>query len=403
LDNNFIGCYIETKEVSMKQFIPEGFLFSSANAGIKYENRDDLALIYCGEGAKVCGVFTKNKVKAAPVKYSQKILESGFSKIKALLINSGNANACTGAKGLKDCYEISEKLSEFTHCNSKNILIASTGVIGVELPVKKITDKFPELTKSLSVNNLENVAKAIMTTDTFPKIFSVRNDFTICGIAKGAGMINPNMATMLAFILTDADIEYEVMQKILRKINGKTFNSICVDGDTSTNDTVLLLSSGLKKNVNIEKFSDGLYEVMLNLAKMIVRDGEGATKLIKITVKGGVSSEQCKKICDALSKSLLVKTAFFGADPNWGRIICANGYSDTDIIPEKIDIFFGNYPVVERGMEAPEFSEKEISNYLADNNEINVTINLNSGNFSHECYTCDLTYEYVKINSEYRT
>ena len=387
----------------MKTYIPEGFTFSSVSAGIKYKDRDDLALIFSETGASVCGVFTKNRVKAAPVVYSKEMLEKNRNKFNAILINSGNANACTGDKGLKDCFTLSEKLSQNLNVESRNILLASTGVIGVTLPVGKISDKFPELIRSLKKESVHKVASAIMTTDTFPKIFSIKDDFTICGIAKGAGMINPDMATMLCFILTDADIEKDKLKSMLSDITEKTFNSICVDGDTSTNDSVFLMSSSVIKDVDYDKFYNNLYNVMLALAKMIVKDGEGATKLIKITVAGGTSLLQCKNICKALSKSLLVKTAFFGNDPNWGRIICAVGYSDKNVIPEKIDIFYDKYQIVKNGMEDKSFSEKEIVRYLEKNNEINLKIDLKLGDFSYDYYTCDLSYEYVKINAEYRT
>ena len=384
--------------------IPEGFFFAAAAAEIKYSKRDDIALIYCPEGADVSAVFTKNSVKAAPVIYSSEILKKN-EKVKAIFINSGNANACTGNEGIKHCYLLSEELKKLLASNG-NILITSTGVIGVKLPVDKIISKLPELIENLSRESISKVAKAIMTTDTFPKIYSFYSssgDFSICGIAKGAGMINPNMATMLAFILTDAFVDKAEMDAILSEINEKTFNSICVDGDTSTNDSVLLMSSSIKKDIDMLEFKAGLEKVMKNLAKMIVKDGEGATKFIKFHIKGGRDRFQCKKIGEALSKSLLVKTAFFGGDPNWGRIICTIGYADGEISPENIDIYFGDYIVVKDGMEAKEFKEQEIAEYLTNNDELSVTINLNLGNSSWVYYTCDLSYEYVKINAEYRT
>ncbi len=392
------------KGEDMQIDIPKGFLFSSTEANIKYSNRDDLALILCKDGAKAAGIFTTNSVKAAPVLYSKNILEQNNLSVKAILVNSGNANACTGEKGIEACNVISEKLAELLGIKKGEVLLASTGVIGVQLDIKKIIDNLDTLIGSLSNDKISNVASAIMTTDTFPKMYSVReNDFTICGIAKGAGMINPNMATMLGFILTDADIESSALSSILREINEKTFNAICVDNDTSTNDTVFLLSSGKNKNIDFDKLYEKLYEVMLNLAKMIVKDGEGATKLLKVTVKGGLSEIQCKNICKGIANSLLVKTAFFGADPNWGRIICAVGYSDESVKQEKIDIFFDNYQIVKNGLESETFSEKEVSDYIMKNDEINIIVDLNLGEHSFEYYTCDISYDYVKINAEYRT
>ncbi len=390
----------------MKIHVPEGFQFGVVSAGIKEKGKHDLSIIYCDSGANVAGVFTTNTVKAAPVIYSSEILEKNYNDIKAVLINSGNANACTGDRGLRDCHTISEELSKTLNIDKDKILLSSTGVIGVPLPVDSIVSSFPKLVENMSVNNIEKVASAIMTTDTYPKIYSVKEDdknFTVCGIAKGAGMINPNMATMLAFILTDAYIEQNMLKNMLKEITEKTFNIISVDGDTSTNDTVFVMSSGKKKGIDTGKFFDNLYNTMLKLAKMIVKDGEGATKLIKITVKGGKSVEQCKRICKGIAGSPLVKTAFFGCDPNWGRIICAVGYSDDNVIQKKIDIFFDNHKIVAKGVEADEFSERDAAKYLSENDEINLIVNLNIGDSFYEYYTCDLTYDYIKINAEYRT
>ncbi len=383
--------------------IPEGFKFSAVSAEIKYKNRNDLALISFLEGANVAAVFTKNKVKAAPVIYCQNLLsEKNF--FKSIVINSGNANACTGKQGVKNCQIICKNIADKLNINNNEVLISSTGVIGVQLPVEKFIKKTDLLINRLNRNNIEDMAKAIMTTDKFHKIFSIKNNnYTICGIAKGAGMINPDMATMLAFILTDANIEINTMKSILNKTVNKTFNSITVDGDMSTNDSVFFISTGIKKEIDINSFENDFYKVCLNLSKMIVMDGEGATKLVKIVVKNGKSNLECKKISESIANSLLVKTALFGGDPNWGRIIAAIGYSDVNIEPEKIDIYFGKYKVMEKGLEAKDFLEDKCANYLQNNKEIEIIVDLNIGDKSWIYFTCDISYEYVKINAEYRT
>ncbi len=384
-------------------YIPEGFLFSSANAKIKYENRNDVGLIYCPNGVKVSAVFTKNKIKAAPVLYSQNLLKNK-SNFKAIIINSGNANACTGEQGVENCKIICSNIAKKLKIHEHDVLISSTGVIGVPLPVKNFLNISEPLIKNLTKEEFINVAKAIMTTDTIHKIYSVKKDnFTIFGFAKGAGMINPDMATMLAFILTDADIDKNLMDDILKRVVDKTFNSITVDGDMSTNDSVFLMSNRLKKNINIDEFEKSLYEVALNLAQMIVRDGEGATKFVKILVRNGTSEKQCKNIAKSVANSLLVKTAIFGGDPNWGRIIAAVGYSGENFISEKLDIYFGDYKIVENGAESENFSEKRCAQYLKKNKDINIIIDLNEDDKNWEYYTCDITYDYVKINAEYRT
>ncbi len=376
------------------------FKFASAEAGIKYKNRDDVAIVYSEKPFYVKAVFTKNRFRAAPVEFCADRLEK-FSKFNAIIVNSGNANACTGQQGLKDCLEIEQAVKE--HFNIENgVLIASTGVIGVNLPVNKIVQKLPNLKKNLDEKNYEKFAKAIMTTDTVHKVVHYSKNFNMLGIAKGAGMIHPNMATMLAFIFTDAKVNLKKIDKIFKKVIDKTFNSISVDGDTSTNDSVFL--SVLPENpVDTEELENALFYVCNTLAQKIVKDGEGATKFIEINVINGKTERDCRKIAETVSKSPLVKTAFFGNDPNWGRIICAIGYSGADFIPEKVELKIGEYKVFENGKEFPEFSEEKIFNYLKNNSEITLTINLNSGNFSWKYYTCDLTYDYVKINAEYRT
>ena len=372
------------------------FKFSSVEAQIKYKNRDDLAVAYSEKPFCVKAVFTQNKFKAAPVKFCIDRLNK-FDKFNAIIVNSGNANACTGDEGLNDCFEIEKSLKKIFKIDN-GVLIASTGVIGVRLPVDKILKSLPELKNNLLENNYENFAKAIMTTDTFPKIVKFEKDFFITGIAKGAGMIHPNMATMLAFIFTDAKIDNVDLKKII----DKTFNSISVDGDTSTNDSVFLCSSE-EKDVNYNELEKRLFYVCNELAKMIVSDGEGSTKFIEIDVINGKDEERCKKIAETIAKSPLVKTAFFGNDPNWGRIICAIGYSGVDFNENKITLKIGDYIVFKNCKESKNFSEENVYNYLKNNKNVKIEINLNEGNCSWRYYTCDLTYDYVKINAEYRT
>lgn len=377
------------------------FSFASVNAEIKYKDRDDLAIVYSEKPFFVKAVFTKNKFRAAPVNFCIDRLKKN-KKFNAIIVNSGNANACTGKQGYLDCELIERKLKEEFQIEN-GILIASTGVIGVRLPLEKICKKISILKKNLSSENYEDFAKAIMTTDTVPKIVEYKNGkFRIFGIAKGAGMIHPNMATMLAFIFTNANIELKKIDKAFKDVIDRTFNSISVDGDTSTNDSVFL-SILPEEDVEFNEFINGLRYVCENLAKKIVEDGEGSTKFIEINVINGNNKEKCKQIAETIAKSPLVKTAFFGNDPNWGRIICAVGYSNVNFNPENIILTIGQHKVFENGMESPEFSEEKVYEYLKNNRNVSLTVNLNEGKASWKYYTCDFSYEYVKINAEYRT
>ncbi len=377
------------------------FKFASISAEIKYKNRDDLAIVYSEKPFFVKAVFTKNKFRAAPVNFCIDRLKK-IEKFNAIIVNSGNANACTGEQGYMDCELIEKKIKEEFQIEN-GILIASTGVIGVKLPVEKICKKISSLKSALSPEGYENFAKAIMTTDTFPKVVEYKNNkFKMLGIAKGAGMIHPDMATMLAFIFTNANVNLDMADNIFRDIIDKTFNSISVDGDTSTNDSVFL-SILPEKDVDFDEFKNGLEYVCENLAKKIVKDGEGATKFIEINVINGESENKCRQIAEAIAKSPLVKTAFFGNDPNWGRIICAIGYSGVDFNPEDIILTIGKYKVFENGMESPDFSEEKVYEYLKNNKDVSLTVNLNEGNAKWKYYTCDFSYDYVKINAEYRT
>lgn len=389
---------------------PKGFYYSTVKAGIKYRDRYDLALIYSKKPAQAAGVFTTNQIKAAPVKVCMKRIKSGFAQ--AIILNSGNANACTGKKGIEDTIEITEKLAQKLNINKELILPLSTGVIGMPMPMERILPALNELASNLGNAEPLQVAQAIMTTDTFPKISSKQINtangvITILGICKGAGMISPNMATMLSVILTDARIDAELLREALKIAVSDSFNSITVDGDMSTNDTVLLLANGESGTDKIERksplwrlFKDALNEACLELAKLIVKDGEGATKFITINVRGAKTSADAKRVAKAVANSPLVKTAFYGEDPNWGRIIAAVGYSGVPVKEEKIEIYINGICLFEKGL--PTMREEELKDSLKQK-EIEILINLNLGKSKAKLFTTDLSEEYVRVNSAYRT
>lgn len=387
---------------------PKGFLYSVAKAQIKYSDRYDLALIYSKKPAQIAGVFTTNQIKAAPVKICMKRIRSGLAQ--AIVLNSGNANACTGQKGIEDALKIINYLAEKLNINKQYIFPLSTGVIGVPLPVDRILNALDELIKNLGNAQPLQVAEAIMTTDTFPKLtfrqIRTVSPITILGICKGAGMISPNMATMLCTILTDAKISSDLMNEALRDAVAQSFNSITVDGDMSTNDTVLILANG-ESNMEIERkttlwkeFKGSLNDLCLELSQMIVRDGEGATKFITVIVKGAKTTQDAKRVARAVANSLLVKTAFYGNDPNWGRIIAAVGYSGVPVKEEKTEIYINGICLFQNGL--PTLKEEELKKSLLQK-EIEVLINLNLGKGQAKIFTTDLSEKYVKINSEYRT
>lgn len=387
--------------------LPQGFQVLSFAAGIKYEKRNDMGLILSEEPCSYAGLFTSNKVYAAPVRLCRERLGE---KIQAVLVNSGNANACTGEKGYEDALLLTETIEKKYQLKAKALSL-STGVIGVPLPVIKMIaaiETMPELK-----NTPEDFARTIMTTDSFPKAISKTieiegREVTICGFAKGAGMISPNMATMLCFLLTDAEIKTNVLQKILKQNTEETFNSITVDGDMSTNDSIILLANGksgvkIKKNKSLFLFQNTLLEIMEYLAKSIVKDGEGATKLIEIQVKKAKNKKDAEKIGRAVANSLLVKTAFFGNDANWGRILAAVGYSKAKKIEEeKIDLFYLDRFLFLQGKPLP-FDKKEMVEKLKNSKEVVIKIIMNQGKASKRFFTCDLSYDYVKINAEYTT
>lgn len=401
------------KILKEKDYKVPGFLLSGVRCGVKKKDgAKDLALIYSEFPASAAAVFTKNAVKAAPVVLDMERIKSGQGR--AVVVNSGNANACTGDDGLKKAKEMSKSIAKALKIKDDLVYVSSTGVIGEPLPVDKITAAVPELLKALKPNGWKDAEEAIMTTDAFPKIVGVKieiggKEITLLGIAKGAGMIHPNMATMLSYIATDCAISPGILDNALRKAVDLSYNSITVDGDTSTNDTVLLLANGAAGNSpltsrsrDMEAFQSALNYVTRELAKMIVRDGEGATKIIEIHVKGSTSKVSAKKAANAIGRSNLVKTAFFGMDPNWGRIAAAAGYSGVKIAPEKMDIYFNDLQVVKKGLCVGGDWERKAREEM-NGAEVRVTLDLNMGKASATVWASDLTYEYVKINASYRS
>ena len=390
----------------------KGFQFAAVEAAIKKPGRLDLALIYSEQPAAVAAVFTTSKVKAAPVLLDEERVKGGG--VQALVVNSGNANACTGARGMADAVETARLVAEGLQIPPESVLVASTGVIGQPLPMERITGAVPALVSNCGSSTLGDIAAAIMTTDTFPKM-ECRSGaaggvaYTVAGIAKGAGMIMPNMATMLAFIVTDAAVEPSFLQECFTSANERSFNAITVDGDTSTNDTALIMANGAAGNQLIcsgtpeaEVFAEILNDLLLSLAKLIVRDGEGATKFVTVNVVGAVSAAEAKKGAMAIANSSLVKTAFFGQDANWGRIFAAVGYSGIEVEQLKTDLFFDDVQMVKDGLFAGGDAEARGTEVLKKP-DFSVTVDLHLGSGSATVYTSDLSYEYIKINADYRT
>jgi len=388
---------------------PRGFAAAGLSCGLKKDGAPDLALVFSESPAIAAGVFTTNKVKAAPVIVSREHLATEYAQ--AVVINSGNANACLGEQGLQDARAVAAKTAGLLQISPEEVLLGSTGVIGVPLPVGKILDALPALVNSLSPSG-GAAARAIMTTDTRPKEWGRRlelggGEVRIGGMAKGSGMINPKMATLLAVITTDARVERELLREALREVNALTFNRITVDGDTSTNDTVFLLANGradappVTRGRNLDEFKAALYDVAAELAKMLVQDGEGATKFITVRVTGAATEEEAEVAARAVANSNLVKTAFFGEDANWGRILAAVGYSGIDFSPETTEISLGGLTVFKEG-KGLEFSEEEAARILKAP-EVEVVINLHRGAAEAGIWTCDLSYDYVRINASYRS
>lgn len=383
-----------------------GFTFSAKECGIKYKDRLDLALIHSLSPCNASGLFTKNRISAAPVKLCRKRIEKS---IQSILINANNANASTGETGYQNAILLTDEIARHLSIAAESVLMASTGVIGVQLPVDKIMAQIPQLVEDLSPENAHLVPLAIMTTDTHPKEFAVsfsssRGEFNIGGIAKGSGMIAPDMATLLTFVITDAPIARESLDSIFRRCINSTFNAITIDGDMSTNDTAIVLSPISDNYLNgrdLLLFEDSLMAVLAKLSEMIIIDGEGTTKAVKVAVTGAKTDDDAKKAARAISESLLVKTAIFGRDPNWGRIACAAGYSGAAIEEDHLSISFENIKILERG--TPLQFDREALEKIMSRREYTINVNLGMGEGSATFMTTDISYDYIKINSEYTT
>lgn len=396
----------------------KGFQAAAAAAQIKYKDRTDMAMIYSEVPCVAAGTFTTNVVKAAPVKWDQEIVYH-HSAAQAVVCNSGIANACTGEEGLGYCRKTAEAAAEALNIDAENVLVASTGVIGMQLPIDRIAEGVRMLAPALSdtIEAGTDAAKAIMTTDTVKKEVAVQIELdgktvTIGGMCKGSGMIHPNMCTMLGFLTTDAAISKELLLEALQEDVKDTYNMVSVDGDTSTNDTVLLLANGMAGNAEIKEkdenyntFKKALNYVNTCLAKKIAGDGEGATALFEVKVIGAASKEDAVTLSKSVVTSSLTKAAIYGHDANWGRILCAMGYSGVQFNPEKVDLYFeskaGKIKIIENGVSTG-YSEEEATKILSEE-EVTAIADVKMGEFCATAWGCDLTYDYVKINADYRS
>lgn len=390
---------------------PLGFTAAGVRAGIKKSGNLDVAVVYSDRPAAVAGVFTKNQVAAAPIRVSKIVVGTGTAR--AIVANAGCANACTGEQGLRDAEKMCEIAAAELNCRDNEVIVASTGVIGVHLPMDKMEVGIKNAVKELSREGSVNAGNAIITTDTYSK--TCATEVEIGGkevrfglIAKGSGMIRPDMATMLCFITTDVDIDQKLLQSALKEINEVTFNMISVDGDMSTNDMVIVLANGaagnakiVEKNADYEKFYETLKGVCTEVAKKIASDGEGASKFLTVHVHGTESFADAKQVGMSVANSPLVKTAFFGEDPNWGRVICAVGYSGVKMSPEKTIVKFGDIPVYAHSVGCD--YDAEALKKIMSAHDIVIDIDLGEGDSEATVWTCDLSYEYVKINGEYHT
>jgi glutamate N-acetyltransferase/amino-acid N-acetyltransferase len=393
-------------------FKVSGFLFSGISAGIKKDGTKDLGLVYSEVPAQVAGLFTTNAVKSAPVQLDMERIKKGLCQ--AVIVNSGNANACTGSQGLKDAKRVSSWIGKQLGIDETLVFPSSTGVIGAPLPIKKIEEVIPELIHHLSPEGWLSTVEAIMTTDTFPKMEGATcrikgKPVKLCGMVKGAGMIRPNLATMLSFLVTDAHIRASLLQKMLEEAAEVSYHRVTIDGETSTNDTVLLLANGKaghpilnRMDRDGETFQRMLVEVCQNLAKSLVKDGEGATKFIEISVRGAKNNGDAKQAAYAIAHSPLVKTAFFGEDANWGRILCALGHSGAQVNPNRIDVFFNKVPIVKNGMGVASRLEERAAEVIKKKT-FKVTVELHKGKGYFSLLTTDLSLDYVKINASYRS
>ncbi len=395
-----------------------GFCAAGLNAGIKGNEKKDMAMVFSEKPCNAAGVFTTNVVKAAPVKWDKGVVDTS-EFVQAIVVNSGVANACTGEEGYQYCVDMAMAAGKAVGIPKEAVLVASTGVIGRQLPMDKIKPGIEQLAKSLGKTRKDAklAAEAIMTTDTKSKEVAVEIEIegkkaVVAGMCKGSGMIHPNMATMLCFVVTDVAISHDMLQKALSDIVVDTFNMISVDGDTSTNDSVLLLANGMAENTmietegeNYEIFRAALKEVMTALSKKIAGDGEGCTCLFEAKVKGAESKEQARILAKSIICSNLTKAAIFGHDANWGRILCAMGYSGASFDPDKVDIYFeskaGKLKIVENGVDTG-YSEEKATEILSQE-EVTAIADIKSGSEEATAWGCDLTYDYVKINGDYRS
>ncbi len=407
-----------TKDVKGGICAAKGFLANGLNAGIKNNVKKDMAIVYSEKPCRAAATFTTNVVKAAPVKYDYELVHNS-DFIQAVVVNSGVANACTGKQGMDYCKEMSDAAGNVLGIPSEAVLVASTGVIGKQLPMDIITAGIKELPKDMAGDEAHATlaAEAIMTTDTKSKQVAVTIDIdgvpvTVGGMCKGSGMIHPNMCTMLCFITTDCAINKKLLQKSLSLSIDETFNMISVDGDTSTNDTVILLANGMAGNKeiveeddNYKKFFEAVYYINQELSKMIAGDGEGCTCLFEVQIKGAATKEDAKKMAKSVVMSSLTKAAIYGHDANWGRILCAMGYSGAQFDPETVDIYFeseaGKLQIVKQST-ATDYSEEKATEILSKEHVIAIC-NCNNGDFEATAYGCDLTHEYVNINADYRS
>ena len=388
-----------------------GFEAAGMHIGLK-KVKPDLALFASEVPATAAGMFTTNLVQAAPIKVTKEHL-AYKGKIRAVVVNSANANACTGEQGMADAEAMTAQVAQKLGCSAEEVLVGSTGVIGVNLPMEKLERGIEAIVPKLNPQGGGSAAEAILTTDTFIKEYAMEfqlggKTVRMGGMTKGSGMIHPNMATMLAFITTDAAIDRSLLERALGEATAQSFNMISVDRDTSTNDMVLVLANGLAENPEIKEedpdyqvFCQALFEVTRQLAKLIARDGEGATKLVEIQTRGAANLDTARTVARSIASSNLVKTAVFGEDANWGRILCAAGYSGASFDVEKVEIFLGDLKVAEQGR-GIDFSEERAKAILGQE-EVKISVDLNSGSFQATAWTCDLTFDYVKINASYRS
>lgn len=394
----------------MSDAVCTGFEAAGITAGIKKNGKKDLGILYSSVPARAAAVFTRNLVQAAPVLLDRERIKSG--RCRAVVVNSGCANCCTGEQGLTDAKAMAGYVAAELGIDEDLVLVASTGVIGEPLPMEKIQTAVPELVAKLTPGGIPDLAEAIMTTDTVPKMVTASGrvdgkSFSITGVAKGSGMIRPDMATMLCFVATDADVAADMLQSALAAGVDRSLNRITIDGDTSTNDTVILMAGGMS-NVKIdddgrmEIFQQVLDEVLIDLARALVKDGEGVTKLVEIKVNGAVSDKDARRIADTVAHSNLLKTAFFGEDANWGRILAAAGRAGAPMEIDRTDVFFDDAQMVKDGIGCGKTAEDKAAAVMKKE-EFRITIDLKTGTGSASVLTCDFSIDYVKINADYRS